>query len=145
MAHTDGARTLLRYGIAYLLWLVTIALALLAALVVRDSYAFLIALNPVHRYTAHAFSNFLFLVLGLLVLVVIVFAEHSYRTAVGRGLLAARFGRLTALLIAIIALLHSARAIGEVWIDQASLISFGVAGLEWLVVLALWQLRRIRR
>jgi hypothetical protein len=145
MAHTDGARTLLRYGVAYLLWLVTVALALLAALVVRDSYALLIALNPVHRYTAHALSNFLFLLLGVLVLIVIVFAEHWYRTAVGRGLLAGRFGRLAAILVAVIALLHSIRAIAEVWIGQASPMSLGVAGLEWLAVLGLWQLYRIRR
>ncbi|RIK44274.1 MAG: hypothetical protein DCC55_02890 [Chloroflexi bacterium] len=145
MAHTDGARTLLRYGVAYFLWLVTIALAVLAALVVRDSYSFLIAVNPLHRYAAHAISNFLFLILGLLLLIVIIFAEYWYRTGVEKGRLAARFGRLVAILVAVIALLHSARAIGEVLIDQTSFISFGIAGVEWLVVLALWQLGRIRR
>jgi hypothetical protein len=145
MAHTDGTRTLLRYGLAYLLWLVTIGLAVLAALVVRESFDFLVALNALHRYTAHAVSNFLFLVLGVLVLIVIIFAEHWYRTGVPRGLLAARFGRLAAILLAVIAFLHSARAIVETAIDQASLISFGIAGLEWLVVVVLWQFHRIRR
>jgi hypothetical protein len=133
---------LAQYMLAYFLWAVAIALAVLAAMVARETYLLLVALNPIHRYTAHAINNFLVLLLGLLVLGLIVFAEHYYRTAVPQGRLAARFARLTMVLVGVIATLHTVRVIALASAGALTLVDPALTVLEWIIVAALARYNR---
>jgi hypothetical protein len=84
MPFTNTMQTVLRYSLVYVFWLMTIALIVLVALVVRDSYEFFVAISRLHRYAAHAGNNFLTLLLGMVMLVALIFTEHWYR-GVGMG------------------------------------------------------------
>jgi hypothetical protein len=137
---------LAHYTLAYLLWVVAIVLAVLGAMVARETYLLLVALNPIHRYIAHAINNFLILLLGLVVLGVIVFAEHYYRTAVPQGRLAARFARLTMILVGVIAVLHTVRVVALASAGVFTLVDPALTVLEWAVVALLrWYRRRAVR
>jgi hypothetical protein len=137
MATTDWKRDLVGYGAAYLLWAVTIALAVVAAALAREAYMLLLGVNEVNRYFIQASHNFLVLLLGLLVLAVVVFAEHHYRTAVPKGWLARRFFRLAAILVGLIALLHTVRLVLLFTLGAASSGDGLLAGGEWVVTLVL--------
>ena len=144
MLFTSTMQTVLRYSLAYVFWLLTIALIVLVALVVRDSYEFFVAISRLHRYAAHAGNNFLTLLLGMVMLVALIFTEHWYRTGVANGKLVGRFMRVVALLLASVAIFHTLRVVGEASIGQWSIISTGIAVLEWVAAAALWRFSRAK-
>ena len=142
----DSVRRILAYGTAYLLWMVTIALSVLGAIVARSTYQLLLTTTAWHRYTLHALNQFLTFFLAFLLLCLIVFVESFYRTGVRRGDLLARFCLLTAIELAFFAVLHVIRVI-LLWVSGASVaLGFAImvgelAGAAVFSLLA----RRLRR
>lgn len=94
------------YGLAYLLWLITSAVAVIGATVLRSTYQILLAFDFSQRYTARAVDDFGVLVIGVGLVVLVIFVEHHYRTAVQKGRLWLRFCRLTFVELGLIALFH---------------------------------------
>src|SRR4051794_37253403 len=66
--------------LAYLFWLITCGLALLDALVLRSTYHVLLTFDFSQRYAARAVDDLSVLVLGVLLLILVIFIEHYYRT-----------------------------------------------------------------
>ena len=95
-----------QYVLAYLLWLITGAVAVIGAAVLRSTYQILLAFDFSQRYTARAVDDFSVLAIGIGLVVLVIFVEHYYRTAVQKGRLWLRFCWLTLLELGIIALLH---------------------------------------
>jgi hypothetical protein len=145
MASTDWKRDLVHYAAAYLLWLITVALALFAGAVARDCYMLLLAVSEANRYLARATHNFLIILLAMLILGLIVFVEHHYRTAVPKGSLGARFFRMAAILLGVIAGLHTIRLAMLLTLGPATPLDVVITGAEWLAtVLFVWLHRRFR-
>ncbi len=94
------------YILAYLLWLISCALAVLVAVTIRSTYHILIAFDFSQRYAARAIDDFAILILGIGILFVIVLAEHYYRTGVQTGRLFIRFCLFTLSELGLLALLH---------------------------------------
>ena len=95
------------YMLAYLLWLVSCALAVLVAVTIRSTYYYiLLAFDSAQRYTARAIDDFAILLLGIGILFVIVLAEHYYRTGVQTGRLWVRFCFFSMSEFGLLALLH---------------------------------------
>jgi hypothetical protein len=97
------------YGLAYLLWLVSFILGGMVLFQIREAYLSLVVVTTFKKVQGDATAEFYaglqtraldqwsYLLLGLLLIVLIVFIEHHYRTAVEPGLLRIRFFRVTAL------------------------------------------------
>lgn len=81
----------LRYTLAYLLWMVSVAAAIAILLLTRTSIIIALGVTPWDRYVEHALNQFGFLFLALFSLAVIVFIEYYYRTGVEQGKLFLRF------------------------------------------------------
>lgn len=138
---------IVRYGLAYFLWLVTIALAVLAALALRDTFRFVLISMQLHRYTIYANSQIVTLLLGFLVVLLVIVVEHMYRTAVPKGLLTVRALLVGGWLFLLLALVHGTHIAVAYWsngvVDRLRLT---VAGTELLVGIVLLSVRtRLRR
>lgn len=95
------------YALAYLLWAITIVLGGLALLQARDAYLSVVVIstynrvkdNPTALFNAslqtRTMDQWSYLLLGLLLVVLIVFAEYFYRTGVQPGSLRLRFFQVT--------------------------------------------------
>ncbi len=94
------------YILAYLLWLISCALAVLVAVTIRSTYHILIAFYSSQRYMARAIDDFAILILGIGLLFVIVLVEHYYRIGVQTGRLFMRFCLFTLGEFGLLALLH---------------------------------------
>jgi len=104
----NSFRRLTTYALAYLLWVITILLGGMALLQVRDAYLSALVMSTYDRFKDNAtdlFNSSLqirsmdqwsYLLLGLLLVILIVFIEHSYRTGVHPGSLRLRFFLVTA-------------------------------------------------
>lgn len=95
-----------RYALAYLFWTITVALAFVALLLWRSSAMIVLGVTQWDRYLEHALNQFGFLILAVVGLAIIVFAEHFYRTGVEKLLLLRRFFLLTGIEVLIISLAH---------------------------------------
>lgn len=143
MSSTEGRSAVARYALAYLLWLITLALGLLAAAVAREGYMVLLAVNGADRYFAQATHNFLVLFLAIAVLILTVFAEHHYRTGVPKERLAVRFFRVAAIVVGSIAALHTLRLLLLWQVSGASSFDEIVVVGEWLATgILIWLWRR---
>jgi len=95
-----------RYILAYLLWFITMALAVLAMIIARETYRSLLAFNFSQRFIARAVDNFAVLLLAILAMAVVILTEHYYRTGVSLNRLGERFCLVTALELGLLALMH---------------------------------------
>jgi hypothetical protein len=95
-----------QYALAYLFWAISVVLAFVALLVWRTSAMIALGITQWDRYLEHALNQFGFLILAVVGLSVIVFAEHFYRTGVEKLHLLRRFLLLTGIEVLIIALAH---------------------------------------
>lgn len=95
-----------KYALAYLLWAVTIALGFYVINAVRQTIIGLLDLSRqgagnVDQFSRlmqrNAIDRFGVVILGLVLLIVIITAEHLYRTGVARGTLARSFFLITAI------------------------------------------------
>ncbi len=137
------------YGTAYLLWAVTIAGSLLLAVVMRATYHFALEQTAWDRYSLSAIERFATLFLGMILVVLFIFTEHFYRTAVEKERLWERFIRVSAIGLGIYAAIGSIRVAMEWSVGVFEWISFllvvvavtGTALLDWL---ARWLRQRQR-
>ena len=133
-----------RYLAAYLLWAVTVVLAIVDLLVWRSSGMIALGMTPWDRYVEHAINQFGFLFLAILGLCVIVFAEHHYRTGVEENRLLPRFLRVTFIQLLVLTLAHLVWLVGEVVLGFFTPITLGIVLAESaLCVVVFWLYRRV--
>lgn len=106
-----------RYGLAYLFWAITVALAFVALLVWRSTALIILGMTPWDRYIEHALNQFGFLLLAIIGLCVIIFAEYYYRTGVEKRCVLRRFLLLSSIEVLVIALAHGVQWIGGIVLD----------------------------
>lgn len=104
--HGTVSHRVVRYGLAYLLWLATIVLATLVVLALRDTFRFVLISMRLHRYTIYANSQVATLFLGFLLIILVIVVEHLYRTAVPKGLLTVRVLLVGGWLFLLLGLVH---------------------------------------
>jgi hypothetical protein len=105
----NSSRSIATYALAYLLWLFTFLLGGMALLQARDAYLSAVVMATFDRFKDNATDLFYsslqtrtmdqwsYLLVGLLLVVLIVFVEHFYRTGVQPGTLRLRFFQMTAI------------------------------------------------
>ncbi len=105
----NAFRRVSAYGLAYLLWLVSFVLGGLVLFQLREAYLSVVVVSSYNSAQGNATALFYsamqtrtldqwsYLLLGLLLIVLIVFLENHYRSAVEPGRLRLRFFRVTAL------------------------------------------------
>ena len=138
IAVMNSSHPVLRYGLAYLLWFVTIAVSLLIIGAIRDTYRILMALAQWRSTVVRLTDEFSILFLGLIILVLIILTEHMYRTAVpARKLTRVACGLLTWLL-AILGSLHMIQLLLELQYGDLDLIRLGVIAVDFGLAILLW-------
>jgi predicted lysophospholipase L1 biosynthesis ABC-type transport system permease subunit len=141
-----------KYILAYLLWAVSIALGFVVALIIRQAISgmFGIALLTAApdqafdlRMQSNAVDRFGVILLGIGLLVLIVAAEHLYRTGVHQGRLARHFFLITAIELVLLLLANT------ILLGQSLRAGIPVGGnalvevlILALVVLFIWLYRR---
>jgi hypothetical protein len=140
------ATTVSRYALAYLLWVISVAVAFVALLVSRSSMMMTLGATGWDRYFVHALNQFGFLFLAIFGLAVIIFTEHFYRTGVEKHRLFARFFLITLLELLFLTFMHLAGLISQVilgiFIPTALLI---VVGEVILAFVLFWLYRQASR
>lgn len=135
-----------RYALAYLCWVITVAVAFLALVVSRTSIMLTLGATGWDRYAVHALNQFGFLFMAVAGLAVIVFTEHFYRTGVEKQKLFARFVLITMFELLFLMILHLAGLISEIVLGLFASASLIIVLSEGLLALALfWFYRRINR
>ncbi len=135
-----------RYVIAYLLWTVSVALAIVTLLAMRSSAMIALGVTPWDRYVEHALNQFGFLFLAIFGLTVIVFTEHYYRTGVEQGRLYLRFFWITYIELAVLLFAHLVRLFGGMALDLPVMATLPfVAGELLFCIVALVLYRRAVR
>jgi hypothetical protein len=146
-------RSLAHYALAYLFWIITCALALLVAWVVRSTYVLLMgvalanpSLNSSQVFNATLRSNavdrFALVLLGVVVLVVFVLSEYYYRSGASQGRLLRRFWRATALELGLLAVCHLVTLVVLFRAGAASAASILLPVGEFLLAGGLFWLRK---
>ncbi len=108
---------LARYGLAYIFWAITVALAFVALLVWRSTAMIALGMTNWDRYLEHAINQFGFLILAIVGLCVIIFAEYYYRTGVEKRQLLQRFSLITFIEVLVVAFAHCVQWIGGIVLD----------------------------
>lgn len=141
-----------RYVLAYLLWAISVAVAVTALLSSRTSLIIAFGVTQWDRYVEHAINQFGFLFLAIFGLAIIVFTEHFYRTGVEKGRLFMRFFLVSFWELFILTLVHLAAWIGLAQTatllgEQIDLSSYTqlVVGEAVVCVILYWLYRRARQ
>ena len=141
-----------RYVLAYLLWAISVAVAVTALLSARTSLIIAFGVTQWDRYVEHAINQFGFLFLAIFGLAIIVFTEHFYRTGVEKGRLFMRFFLVSFWEVLLLTLLHVAAWVGLAQTaallgEQIDLSSSAELVVGEVVVCAIlyWLYRRARR
>ena len=108
-----------RYGLAYLYWAISVALAFVALLVWSATAFIILGMTPWDRYAEHALNQFGFLFMAIVMLSVIIFAEYYYRTGVDKGLVTKRFFFVAMIQILLIMAAHVIQWIGGIVLNFA--------------------------
>lgn len=133
------------YLFAYLLWVVTLILALLTAAVILDTSLAAMVVADWHRYPTHAVRQFLLLIMGITLVALLVFYEHYYRTGAERQRLLERFARMSGIFILVMAFCHGIHGLFSIIFGAPSWVRIGGALIELLVgVGSLWYARRAK-
>lgn len=100
-----------KYILAYLLWVISIALGFVVALIIRQAISGMFGVALLNaapeqefslRMQSNAADRFGVVILGVVLLVLIVAAEHLYRTGVPRRRLALYFFQITVIELAVL-------------------------------------------
>jgi hypothetical protein len=147
-----------RYTLAYVLWVVTFVLAAGIGLIARGTFVQLLAFSaaPVvqNDKTAdfyiglqiRAADTWSYVFLGVLIVAVIVFVEHFYRTGAAQGHLLVRFLLLTGIEIGLLSLAHLSNFIMAVSLGATSWINIYLPVIEIIVTgIFIWLYMRLRR
>lgn len=131
-----------RYVLAYTLWVVSVALAIMVLLSWRSSAMIILGVTPWDRYLEHALNQFGFLFLAIIGLCVIVFAEHYYRTGVEKERLFIRFFFITFIELIFLTGAHLARLIGSVILEISITGTWQVVLVEFILCILAYILFR---
>lgn len=131
-----------RYVIAYALWAVSVALAIVTLLAWRSSAMIALGVTQWDRYLEHALNQFGFLFLAIFGLVVIVFTEYYYRTGVEKERLYLRFFWVTFIEFGVLTLAHLVRLGGGLLLDLPVAATLPFVGVELLLCLIAFTLYR---
>ena len=141
-----------RYVLAYLLWAVSVAVAVTALLSARTALINVFGVTQWDRYVEFAINQFSFLFLAIFGLAIIVFTEHFYRTGVEKGRLFMRFFLVSFWEVLILTLLHVAAWVGlaqtaALFGEQIDLSTYAelVVGEAVVCGIFYWLYRRARR
>ena len=145
-------RQVSKYLLAYVLWAVSIAVGVIAALIIRQAISgmfgiALLSAAPEQLFTLKMQSNaadrFGVVILGLVLLILIVTAEHLYRTGVPKGKLVRNFSLITVIELAVLLVFHTMLLSQSVRAGLPVGINVAVEGLILaLLVLFFWLYRR---
>ena len=139
----DQPISIARYGLAYLFWAISVALAFVALLVWRSTAFIILGMTPWDRYAEHALNQFGFLFLAIVILGVIIFAENYFRTGIERNRLLPRFFLIALIEVAAIWIAHVIQWIGGMVLGfPESLVSPVILILELAAVILFFVLRR---
>ena len=83
------------YVLCYLLWVITIALAFLNLIGVRNLYLTIMGVLSVQSWCASAIDKISFLFLGIVWLVLAIFSEYYYRASISKNRLWKSFSLVT--------------------------------------------------
>jgi len=90
-------RKWIQWILVYVLWIITAGLGFLCLISARSLSLSILYLFSVSRWAAPAVDKMTFLTLGILWLVLVIFAEHYYREALPRKTLWKHFSLITAI------------------------------------------------
>ncbi len=141
-----------KYALAYLLWAVTIALGFYVINTVRQTVIGLMDLSrqgaaDVDQFSRlmqrNAVDRFGVVIMGLVLLIVIITAEHLYRTGVARGTLARSFFLITAIELGVLFVFDLIFYIAALSAGILTLAAGWIQLVEFaLLVLFIWLYRR---
>lgn len=134
-----------RYVLAYLLWAISVAMAIVDLLVLRSTAMIVLGMTSWDRYVEHAINQFSFLFMAIAGLGVIVFTEHFYRTGVEKNRLLVRFLQVTLIGLVIFTLAHLIRLIGEIVLGFFSSTTLLLAVVELAACIIVYYLYRLAR
>jgi hypothetical protein len=134
-----------RYVLAYLLWAISVVMAVVDLLVLRSTAMIVLGMTSWNRYVEHAINQFSFLFMAIAGLGVIVFTEHFYRTGVEKNRLVVRFLRVTLIGLVIFSLAHLIRLIGEIVLGFFSYTTLLLAVVELAACIIVYYLYRLAR
>lgn len=127
--------------LAYVLLIVTVALGLLVALGLQGAVLAVVYGAELHRYTARAFNMLTIVAVGLLLLLLLILAEHRYRTARTLPQLLARFCQFTGVELVMLGIAHGVRVVG-LWLDDVLVMPWLLLALvEFILGIALFRIR----
>ncbi len=111
-------KTVSRYALAYLLWALTIVAMVVVALLARDALMNSLTMSSVSdiepgalgaldtSLRLRAVGTWSYPIIGVILVVLVVFLEHYYRTAASTALLLARFVKAAALTLIVLFVGH---------------------------------------
>ena len=85
----------IQWILVYVFWVITAGLGFLCLISARNLSLSILYLFSVSRWTASAVDKMIFLILGVLWLVLVIFAEYYYREAVAKNILWKHFSFIT--------------------------------------------------
>jgi len=88
---------LTQWLLVYVFWVITAGLGFLCLISARNLSLSILYLFSVSRWSAPAIDKMIFIILGILWLVLVIFAEYYYREAVAKNIVWKRFSLITAI------------------------------------------------
>jgi len=114
-------RQILSYLLCYLLWVITAALGFLNLIAARGLCLVILAAISFNLWAARAVDKFIFIFLGIIWLVLVIFSEYYYRDSVPKKKLWKSFSLITGIQFLFLFLTHLIPAL-----------MLGVKGLNWI-------------
>ena len=114
-------RQTLPYFLCYFLWVITVALGFLNLIAARGLYLVILAAASFNPWAARAADKFIFIFLGIIWLVLVIFSEYYYRDSVPKKRLWESFSLLTGIQLLFLFLAHLIPSL-----------MLGIKGLNWI-------------
>lgn len=137
-----------RYALAYLLWLITFAAGIFVMLTVRATFNIFVTFGvDWDRFRVRAVDQFLFFGLGILLVILLIWSEHLYRTGAQKDRLWPRFGGISAVLLGVLGFCHAAQSIltWNTLIFRWTIALLALLELATAGVIVVWLRERARR
>lgn len=102
----NRSNRIISYTYAYALWILSIGLSLLAAMILRETVIFSVMAGELHRYTIHLITQVTTILLGVVLVITLVVLENRYRTGLANGRTRGRFLRFAGWVLLAMAVIH---------------------------------------
>lgn len=102
----NRSNRIISYTYAYALWILSIGLSLLAAMILRETIIFSAIVGAFHPYTVHMITQVATIFLGLVLVIVVVVLENRYRTGLTKGRTLRSFARFVGIALLVMAVIH---------------------------------------